>query len=52
MCMISGPLSGRDRAGTLEPQRIRRDAVSQRLMLRVQPQSVGTKFAEEAREVA
>ena len=40
MCMISGPLSGRDRAGTPEPQRIRRDAASQRLMLRVQPQSV------------
>jgi hypothetical protein len=52
MCMISGPLSGRDRVGIPEPQRIRRDAVSQRLMLRVQPQSVGTEFAEEVREVA
>ncbi len=52
MCIISGPLSGRDRAATAELRRIRRDATSQRMTLRVQPQSVAAQFTEESREVA
>jgi hypothetical protein len=52
MCIVNGPLSGRHRDGTSEPRRIKRDAVSQRLTLRVQPQSVAAQFTEESREVA
>ncbi len=51
-CMVSGPLSGRGGEGTPEIKRIRRDAVSQRFMLRMQPQSVEKESAEQAREIA
>jgi hypothetical protein len=52
MCMIGGPLADRGKVGAPELTRIRRDAMSQRLVLRMQPQSVATEFAQEAREVA
>ncbi len=52
MCMIGGPLGNRGKVGAPELTPIRRDAMSQKLMLRLQPQSVATEFAQEAREVA
>src|ERR1019366_695582 len=52
MCLIGGPLGDRGKVGAPELTRIRRDAMSQRLMLRMQPQTVATEFAQKAREVA
>jgi hypothetical protein len=52
LCSIDGPLAERARASAHQPQRVERDAVSQRLVLRMQPQSVGARIAEESREVA